>query len=501
MESKKKLKEILQGVNIKSVEGNININISGIAADSKAIRENFAFIAVNGTSVDGHNYIEEAVKKGADVVVAQEDFLETGAVKAVTKVLVVDSRKASAQIAHNFYDRPCDKARVVGITGTNGKTTVSYLCESIFKEAGFGAGVIGTINYRYGLRMIPATNTTPGALKLAEIMNYMVANGANYIVMEASSHSLDQERVWAIDFKTAVFTNITPEHLDYHKNMLEYKRAKAILFRGLQEGCSAVLNIDDCFGKELADELKTCRVLRYGLNADADIRPEKFSLSSAGTELTAVTPKGIISLHSKLPGKFNLYNILASIGAGIAEGISLEKIAAGIELVKLVPGRLERVVCNQPFDVYVDYAHTDDALKNVLTAIKELAPGRIITLFGCGGDRDVTKRPRMARVASEFSDYIVITTDNPRSEDPKDIAEQVVAGIVKDKLSKTFVVLDRLEAIKKAIGLAKEGDIVLLAGKGHETYQIFKNMIQPFDDREVAKKILSNIGYTHSCSR
>jgi len=332
-------------------------------------------------------------------------------------------------------------------------------------------------------------------------MNYMVTNGANYIIMEVSSHSLEQERVWAIDFKTAVFTNITPEHLDYHKNMQEYKRAKGILLRGLARHATAVLNTDDDFGKELAGELSGVRVLRYGLNASAEIRPEKFSLSSAGTEAVIITPKGKIKLRSKLVGKFNLYNILAAIGVGIAENVELEKIKSGVEALKLVPGRLERVLCNQPFDVYVDYAHTDDALKNVLTAIRELTLGRVITLFGCGGDRDKTKRPRMARIASELSDYVIITTDNPRGEDPKTIAEEVAAGIPKNKSGNSFVVLDRQEAIKKAISLAKEGDIVLLAGKGHETYQIFKNMIQPFDDREIAKKVLANIGYTQTCLR
>lgn len=487
MDNKKRLKDILQDVNVLSLDGNSSLGIAGVAVDSRAVRENYCFIAVKGTGVDGHGFIKEAIEKGASVVVVQNGFTFGQDLKNITKIVVDNSTRASARIAHNFYDRPSDKARVIGITGTNGKTTVSYLCENILKEAGSSAGVIGTINYRYGLRQIPATNTTPGALKLAQIMNYMVSNGANYVIIEVSSHSLEQERVWAIDFKTAVFTNITPEHLDYHKTMQSYKQAKGLLFRNLAKHATAVLNIDDDFGNELAGELSMTRVLRYGFNASAEIRPEKFSLSSAGTEAVIITPNGKIKLHSKLIGKFNLYNILAAVGAGIAEGISIDKIKAGIEALKMVPGRLERVVCNQHFDVYVDYAHTDDALKNVLTAIKELAPGRIITLFGCGGDRDKTKRPRMARVASELSDYVVITTDNPRTEDPKTIVEEIAAGIPKARGGNFFIVLDRQEAIKKAIGLAKEGDIVLLAGKGHETYQIFKNMIQPFDDREIAK--------------
>lgn len=509
MHSKKRLKDILQGVNVRSIDGSVNISITGAADDSKVVKDGFIFVAVKGVSADGHNFIKEAIEKGAKIIVAQDDFTNTSDMKDITKVLVNDSRKASAEIAHNFYGRPSDKARVIGITGTNGKTTVSYLCESVFKEAGYSTGVIGTINYRYGLRQIPATNTTPGALKLTEMMNYMVANGANYIIMEVSSHSLEQERVWAIDFKTAVFTNITPEHLDYHKNMQEYKRAKGMLFKNLAKHATAVLNTDDEFGKELvgayclpAGEAGNMPLqLKYGFSSDADIRPEKFFLTSAGIEAVVITPKGNIKLRSRLVGKFNLYNILAAVGVGCAEGIELEKIKSGIEALKFVPGRLERVICSQPFDVYVDYAHTDDALKNVLTAVKELAPGRIITLFGCGGDRDRAKRPRMARVASELSDYVVITTDNPRSEDPKIIAEEIAGGIPKNKAGNSFIVLDRQDAIKKAIGLAKEGDIVLLAGKGHETYQIFKNMIQPFDDKEVAKKVLANIGYAQTCLR
>jgi len=503
MDAEKKLKDILQNVDIKSIEGNININVDGLATDSKVVRGNFIFVAVKGPNFDGHDFIKEAIDKGASVVVAQQDWC-AGA--QVVKIIVTNSKRASAELVQNFYDRPADKARIIGITGTNGKTTVTYLCESIFKEAGFGVGVIGTINYRYGLRQIPATNTTPGAIKLAEIMHYMVTNGAGYIVMEASSHSLEQERTWGIDFKTAVFTNITPEHLDYHKNMKEYKRAKALLFKNLGKHATAVINMDDELGKELVDEIVGARhavplLLTYGFGSAADIHPEKFTLSSGGTDMIVNTPKGKMEIHSKLIGKFNTYNILASIGAGIAEGIELKKIAAGIEAVKVVPGRLERVAANSKFDVYVDYAHTDDALKNVLTAIKELTHGRIITLFGCGGDRDTAKRPRMGKVVSELSDYAVITTDNPRSEDPQAIANQVLAGIEKNKSRKVFVVLDRQEAIKKAIGLAKEGDIVLLAGKGHETYQIFKNIFEPFDDREVARKVLAGIGHTQACLR
>jgi UDP-N-acetylmuramoyl-L-alanyl-D-glutamate--2,6-diaminopimelate ligase len=328
----------------------------------------------------------------------------------------------------------------------------------------------------------------------------MAANAADYAVMEISSHSLRQNRVWGINFKTAVFTNISPEHLDYHKDMQDYKRSKALLFEGLSKDAIAVLNIDDEFGRQLAGGIPS-RVLTYGMAEGADIQPQRFSFSVDGTRALINTPGGKVELDSRLVGKFNLYNMLSCIGAAAAEGVDPHHIADGIEAVKTVPGRVEEIAAGQPFKVYVDYAHTDDALKNILCTLNQLPHKRIITLFGCGGDRDTTKRPRMGRVASELSDIVVVTTDNPRSEDPKAIARQVVDGIEKNRLKRSFVVLDRQLAIKKAIGMAQEGDIVLLAGKGHETYQIFKNMVQPFDDRHVAKKALADLGHTSLCLR
>jgi len=493
MDNKKKLKDVLQGLKLEVVEGPINLEIAGITTDSKTVKENFLFIAVKGSSYDGHDFIKEVIAKGAAAVIIEKDARQACDACNATKIIVSDSRKSLAEAAHNFYGRPAEKARIIGITGTNGKTTISYLAEAILKTAGFNPGVIGTVNYRYGSRQIPATNTTPGALQLTEMLYNMTSKGVNYVAMEVSSHSLEQRRIWGIDFKTAVFTNITPEHLDYHKNMQEYKNAKAKLFEGLLEHSTSVLNIDDDFGKELTRRIKSS-ILTYGLTKDADIRPEGVTLSKNGIELIAVTPKGKIKLHSKLSGRFNLYNILASIGIGISENIDLDKISKGIESVQLIPGRLEEISCGQAFKVYVDYAHTDDALKNVLPVLRELTKGRLITLFGCGGNRDTTKRPRMGNVASVLSDYVIITTDNPRSESPQDIANQVFDGVVKEKRDKTFVILDRYQAIKKAISLASSNDIVLLAGKGHETYQIFKNMVQQFDDREVARKVLSEMG-------
>jgi UDP-N-acetylmuramyl-tripeptide synthetase len=496
----KKLPDILNGVEVNLQDGRMNLGITGVTTDSKEVKEGFVFIAVKGSHYDGHNFIKEAIEKGANVIVSQEDFFNVADKKEIVKILVGDSRTASADIIHNFYGRPADAMKMIGITGTNGKTTVSYLTEGILKEAGFNVGVIGTINYRYNLRQIPATNTTPGVLQLVKMLSYMAANAANYAIMEVSSHSLEQNRVRCINFKTAVFTNITPEHLDYHKDMLAYKNAKAMLFKGLSKNSTAVLNVDDDFGKELSTRTPAT-TLKCSLLRKADITAEKFSFSPNGAQMIVNTPNGKMRIETRLAGRFNVYNILAAIGVGIAENVDSNKIISGIEKLKVVPGRLEEIFCGQPFRVYVDYAHTDDALKNILTSLKDFNPNRIITLFGCGGDRDVTKRPRMGEVASRLSDYVVITTDNPRNEDSAAIAEQITKGIEKNRLGRAFVMLDRRQAIKKAISLAAEGDIVLLAGKGHETYQILKNMIQPFDDREVAKEALSDLGYSSLCLR
>lgn len=479
-----RLKELLRTVEYTSSTPDLDdIEIEAIACDSKAARKGCLFVAIAGTKLDGHTFVSEAVKKGALCVVIQKDIALDD---SVAKIYVNDSRSALAKIASEFYGRPSEKIKCIGITGTNGKTTISYLMDSILSTAGHKIGVIGTINYRLGNKSIPATNTTPGPIELQSFLNEMVRNSIDYAVMEVSSHSLDQKRVEAIKYSVAVFTNLTGEHLDYHKTQGNYFNAKAQLFEGLCDDSYAVINLDDEWGKKLLNRSRG-KILTYAVKSDSQVRALGVRMSLNGTEFTIDTPKGRTDIRTKLIGTHNVYNIAASVAAGICLGLPLDLIKVGVENLMTVPGRLEAIDCGQPFWVFVDYAHTDDALYNVLRALRPLIQKRIIVLFGCGGERDRTKRPRMGKVASKYADFVVVTSDNPRGEDPKTIAKEIEAGIETKDYS---VILDREEAIKEALSKAGQGDCVILAGKGHEAYQIFKDKTVPFDDREVVRKIL-----------
>ena len=480
-----KLNELLRGVDIKAASSfplGQDIEIKGISSDSKTSGKDYLFIAVSGTTFDGHRFANEAAEKGAVAVVLEKD---TSLSDGVAKIFVRDSRSAVPIVANNFFGRPVDKLTCVGITGTNGKTTISYLMDSIASAAGHKAGVIGTISYRIGERVIPATNTTPGPVELYSFMDEMVRNNSDYLVMEVSSHALDQNRVGGIDFSAAIFTNLTGDHLDYHKTFEGYFKAKARLFEGLNDRAYAVINIDDEWGKKLRGISKG-RVVTYGTGLVADYLASDIGLSLDGTKFVINYPKGSVEINSKLIGMHNVYNMTAAAACGMSLGFSSAEVKRGLESLKFVPGRLEPVDCGQPFKIFVDYAHTDDALYNVLSALKPLIDNKVIVVFGCGGDRDRTKRPRMGKVASEMADLAIITSDNPRSEDPKAITDEIAAGISKKNYK---VILDRMRAIEEAIAMAKEGDCVLIAGKGHEAYQILKNTTVAFDDREAAKKI------------
>jgi len=480
-----KLKELLKTVEYKSSPAfSGDIEVKGIACDSKAVSRDYLFIAVPGTKVDGHRFANEAVERGASAVVIEKNVMLGD---GIAKVYVKDSRTALAKIANEFYGRPAEKLRCIGITGTNGKTTISYLMDSIVSAAGHKAGLIGTINYRIGERVIPATNTTPGPVELYNFMDKMTQNSIDYLVMEVSSHSLDQRRVEGIDFAVAIFTNLTGDHLDYHKTLGEYFNAKAKLFEGLGAGSCGIINIDDEWGKKLLRRSKG-RVMTYGTKTGADFLAGGMELSLSGTKFKISTPGGQIKIETKLIGLHNVYNITAAVAAGSALGFSPEAVKRGIENVRAIPGRLEPIDCGQPFKVFVDYAHTDDALYNVLSALRPLIPERIIVVFGCGGDRDRAKRPRMGKVAGELADLVIVTSDNPRSEDPRTITEEITAGI---ETKNYRVTVDRMEAIRQALSAARDGDCVLIAGKGHETYQVLKDTTIAFDDREVARKILS----------
>lgn len=457
--------------------------IAGIACDSKAVKKGYLFVAVCGTKLDGHSFIAEAIERGAVAVVTEKEIaLSDG----IAKIYVRDSRKALAEIAKEFYGRPSERLITVGVTGTNGKTTISYLVDSILAAAGHKAALIGTINYRIGERVIPAGNTTPGPIDLFKFMNETILNSIHYVVMEVSSHSLDQRRVEGIDFSVAIFTNLTGDHLDYHKDMEEYFNSKAKLFENLGDDSVGIINTDDSWGSKLLKRSKG-KIMTYAVDSDANFRAGVTSLSLDGNRFFIETPAGRLDLNSKLIGLHNVYNITASVAAGVALGFSLDTIKRGVENLVVIPGRLESIDCGQPFKVFVDYAHTDDALYNVLTALKPLISKRIIVLFGCGGDRDRTKRPRMARVAGELADEVIVTSDNPRSEDPAAIANEIASGF---KARNYTIILDRTEAVRQALSRAREGDCVLLAGKGHEPYQVLKDTVVAFDDREVARKIL-----------
>ncbi|MDD5422112.1 MAG: UDP-N-acetylmuramoyl-L-alanyl-D-glutamate--2,6-diaminopimelate ligase [Candidatus Omnitrophica bacterium] len=479
------LKDVLKGIVFSTKDDISGLDIGKVACDSRSVDKGGLFVAVRGYSVNGSRYINEAVNKGAAVIVAEEDF---NAPKKVKKILIYDTRSSLPIIAGNFYNHPSKKLKTIGVTGTNGKTTITYIMENIVKVGGKGAGVIGTVNYRMNKKVLPSKNTTPGPLELQSMLSDMMKCGLSHAVMEVSSHALDQNRVDCVSFDAGIFTNITREHLDYHKTVDNYFKAKSKLFDRLKDDGAAILNSDDRKVASLRSAIKN-RVVTYGIKKDADVIAKDIGLSLNGSVFTARTPKGNLKVRSKLMGMHNISNILAAVAASLALGIDPDAIIKGVESTISVPGRLEPVDEGQPFKVLVDYAHTEDALSNVLSLLKKTAPEKIITVFGCGGNRDAQKRPFMGRVACRLSDYVVITSDNPRFEEPSAIIGEIEEG-VKKEFENYDVIVDRRKAIEKAIRKASAGDIVIIAGKGHENCQIVKDKVYPFDDREIAREIL-----------
>ncbi|MFA5411000.1 MAG: UDP-N-acetylmuramoyl-L-alanyl-D-glutamate--2,6-diaminopimelate ligase [Candidatus Omnitrophota bacterium] len=482
---------------IKALEGHQALSsrddfmVRGVSCNSKKVSHNFIFVAIEGARQDGNKFIAEAIEKGARAVVIHSSVRCPPSEKALF-IKVKDPRKALAQLAAEFYGRPSRKLKIAGITGTNGKTTISYLIEAILKGAGMKPGVIGTVNYRFKGRVIRAGNTTPGPIELHSILAQMLNQGIDYVVMEVSSHALSQERTGGIGFHSAVFTNLTQDHLDYHLNLENYFQAKAELFKGLGSRSFAVLNNDDAYARRLK-RLTPARIITYGIENKSDVSAKQVRLNLSHTEFILTSPKGETSLRVKLIGRHNLYNILAAISWGLKEGLALSVIKAALEKFKRIPGRLERINVKGSRIIFVDYAHTEDALFNVLKSLRGVAScGRIITVFGCGGERDKTKRPKMGRVVSELADYAIITSDNPRSEEPGDIIDDILQGVRKNNYC---VIPEREEAIRKALALANPGDIVLLAGKGHEDYQVLKDRTIHFNDREVIKECLRSMNY------
>ena len=482
------LTDILRGIEYTSADKLDGIKIQGLSCDSKTIRENFIFIAVKGHRFDGHQFISEAISRGARAIVCQNDFSTLAQVK---KILVEDTRLILAKLACNFFGYPAQKLKTVGITGTNGKTTITYLLYDILNQAGFKVGLINTVQYRLNHRVIPATHTTPGAIEIQTFMKEMVDHHLDHVIIEVSSHALDQHRVDEVEFDTAVFTNLTLDHLDYHQNFDNYFLTKAKLFNKLRPKGKAIINIDDPYGVRLKNEIKNS-FFTYALNQKADFYAQNIKLGLKGSEFSAVTPIGPFKVKTNLIGRHNIYNILAAIGVAIGQNISLNIIQEALSKSTVVPGRLEPVEEGQPFRLFVDYAHSGDALKNVLNILQEVKKGRILLVFGCGGERDKSKRPVMAKVASGIADWIIITSDNPRREDPQQIIDEIESGLPAEFKNYTKI-LDREKAIEKIISISQKDDIILIAGKGHENYQVFKDTAIPFNDREIARKYIKQI--------
>jgi UDP-N-acetylmuramoyl-L-alanyl-D-glutamate--2,6-diaminopimelate ligase len=488
------LDEVLAGVRLKTplLPEVYRLPIEGLEYDSRRLGPGFLFFAFPGSRTDGRRFAQSAVERGAAAVAS-----ESPAPEGFTKpwIEVQHGRQALALAARNFYRYPDERVALTGITGTNGKTTTSYLVEAILRAADKTTALIGTIEYHLAGRILPAANTTPESLDLNRIFANLAQEGGTHAVMEVSSHALALGRVYGLHFQTAVFTNLTRDHLDFHHSMQEYFAAKQLLFSGAgaPAPCWAVLNRDDEWCQRVV-LVPSTEVLWFGLGQGATVRARHISSNLQGLRFEVQSRKTRFLVESPLLGRINVYNILAACGTGLSYGFAPEVIARGIAQCRAVPGRFERIDEGQPFGVVVDYAHTDDALKNTIAVARSLSPKRIITLFGCGGDRDRTKRPLMGQAAAEASDLVVLTSDNPRSEDPLAIMNDALVGIRRTDVPH-MVEPDRATAIARAIKEARPEDIVILAGKGHETYQVLRDKTIDFDDREVARRVLRGFGY------
>jgi len=485
-----KLKDILAGMPLKKLNGNEAEEIQGIAYSSKSIKPGDLFAALKGVKKDGFEFVGEALKNGAAVILSDQP--KPGNL-AKAWVQVSDTREALALCSANFYSHPSQKMKVVGITGTKGKTTITYLLEEILKKTKYVPGIIGTISYKGPGMNMTARLTTPEAPDLQRLMSEMLAKGATHCIMEVSSHALELKRVIGIGFDVVVFANLSGDHLDYHQSMDRYFEAKKKLFFLNHKKRMAVVNRDDPWGQKLIAQLPA-GAITFGIEPGAMVAAENINLSEKGIEAVVKYPAGQITLSSPLLGKPNLYNILASTAVALTLNIPVSAIKEGIASLKGVPGRFEKIENSLGLHVFVDYAHTDDALKNLLETVREFNPRRIILVFGAGGDRDKTKRPRMGEAAGRLADWTIITSDNPRSEDPLAIISDIEAGIKKTGTQNYQIIPDRREAIEKALSLGARGDYILVAGKGHEDYQIIKDKVLHFDDAEVIQEILHKKG-------
>ena len=507
------LAELIRPLDVLETSGNLDEEVIDITDDSRKIRAGSLFVAVRGGQVDGHSFTGQALAQGAVGVVvdAGADVKENssssgtssepqqGTYQPKSIIRVENSRHVLGLLASRFYGDPSQKLRMIGVTGTNGKTTVTHLIQALITGAGQKAGIVGTVGYVIGSTFFPASHTTPGAVELQSLLGKMVVAGMDSAVLEVSSHALALDRVAGCEFDVVVFTNLTQDHLDFHENLDEYFQAKLRLFTELVGGHQksgpkrAIVNVDDERGEQIVRQCPI-PVWTYGIHEEADIRAQAIQLSLEGTQFTVQTPLGTLSIHSHLVGEHNVYNLLAAIGVGLEIGMSTGSIERALSSVKNVPGRFERIEQGQDFTVVVDYAHTEDALLRLLTAANSLKKGRIITVFGCGGDRDPGKRPQMGQAAVQRSDFVILTSDNPRTEDPMLILEDIERGILNiadDARCPYQIVPDRATAIETAIKEARSEDMVLIAGKGHEDYQLIGTSRLDFDDRQVAREAIS----------
>ena len=488
--------ELLRGLDVKKKTGPLDIEVKGIAYDSRLAEIGFLFVAVRGFAADGHDYINDAISRGAVAIVTDEaaDIKITEQLishNELTHITVSDSRKALALLSAAFYDYPSNSLSLIGITGTNGKTTTSYITKSILEAWGKNVGLLGTIQYIVGGRSINSLRTTPESLDIQRYLREMLDNSADYSVLEVSSHAMMLDRVEGCSFKVAAFTNFSQDHLDFHRTMEEYFSAKSKLFSHLSEDGSAVLNNDDPMLRRLAQELN-CNVITCGLEDGAMIRAENIKEDAVrkGILFDVCTPKGKFPVESEFIGSFNVYNLLIAIGIAYSLGISEEIIQQGIREAKPASGRFERISEGQEFLCIVDYAHTEDALRKVIEEARKITEGRIITVFGCGGDRDRSKRPLMGAAASELSDVVIVTSDNPRTEEPMGIIREILQGMKKDNYTAQP---DRAEAIREAVAMAKNGDTVLVAGTGHEDYQEIQGVRYTFSDKEILRRAIKSL--------
>jgi UDP-N-acetylmuramoyl-L-alanyl-D-glutamate--2,6-diaminopimelate ligase len=482
-----KLKDVLEGLPVVESDAGGGEEIQGVAYNSKSVRPGFLFAALQGESRNGMDFVGEAEANGAAAVLSSWPK-PPGSRLAWVKVS--EARESLALASANFFGHPSDRMKVIGITGTKGKTTVTYLLEEILKAAGFAVGVVGTIEYRWPGLKVPAGRTTPESSDLQAMLKEMLEAGATHCVMEVSSHSLEQKRVWGVSFDVAVFTNLTGEHLDYHRSMESYFEAKRKLFYLNHKRNAAVVNMDDPWGQRLIAEL-SMKTITFGLEPAAIVRAVKSDLTGDGMDIRIAHPGNVIEAHSSLVGKHNVSNILAATAAALALNVPPEDIAKGIAALKGVPGRFEKVENSRGIHIVVDYAHTDDALEHLLETAREFKPRRVILVFGAGGDRDKEKRARMGRVAARLADWTLITSDNPRNEDPREIIAAIEKGFEKEGARTYEIVPDRKDAIARALAMANRGDYVLVAGKGHEDYQVFRDRTIPFSDTGVVREILA----------